>query len=147
MATHSSYMNHEDIANSTVGVMFFGTPHCGSDASKYGEALVSIVSIFKTPNKKIVDVLKKDSALLRRTQLDFANWERKRDKNGKAVRIANFFEEKPMTIAGKVGHGYSAVQSCSWTAFTKQYTVCHGGSRGFRHNAGVVECSYQRESY
>lgn len=84
-------------------MLFLGTPHAGSDAVAYADALIALVGIFKPVNRAIVDVLRKDSELLRRTQSDFVNWQRQQEeKKKKRVEIANFYEDTQMCVKGKV---------------------------------------------
>jgi len=63
--------NKMDVYNSTRGIIFFGTPHDGSQDAKWGLILRSIASVAFDTNKKILDVLQPDSEMLLRLVRDF----------------------------------------------------------------------------
>ena len=54
---------------STYGVMFFGTPHQGTNSASWGKVLVNVASFYRHTNKTILNHLERDSEWLE-TQLE-----------------------------------------------------------------------------
>jgi len=54
---------------STYGVIFFGTPHQGTESASWGKVLVNVASIFQHTSTAILEHLEKDSEWLE-TQLE-----------------------------------------------------------------------------
>lgn len=54
---------------STYGVMFFGTPHQGTDSASWGKVLVNVATLYQHTNKAILNHLERDSEWLE-TQLE-----------------------------------------------------------------------------
>jgi len=63
--------NKIDVYKSTRGVVFFGTPHKGSNDAKWGQLLRSIASAAFDTNDKIIRALEPDSELLDKLARDF----------------------------------------------------------------------------
>jgi hypothetical protein len=49
---------------STYGVMFFGTPHQGTESASWGKVVVNVASIFQHTSTAILEHLEKDSEWL-----------------------------------------------------------------------------------
>lgn len=49
---------------STYGVMFFGTPHQGTDSASWGKVLVNVASLFRHTSKALLEHLERDSEWL-----------------------------------------------------------------------------------
>jgi hypothetical protein len=49
---------------STYGVMFFGTPHQGTDSASWGKVLVNVASIFQHASTALLEHLERDSEWL-----------------------------------------------------------------------------------
>ncbi|OXV11944.1 hypothetical protein Egran_00299 [Elaphomyces granulatus] len=66
--SNSAGVSHNEhlkaIKLSTYGVIFFGTPHQGTESASWGKVLVNIASIFRHTNTAILEHLEKDSAWL-----------------------------------------------------------------------------------
>jgi hypothetical protein len=86
--------------------MFLGTPHAGSDLSKFALAIGYIInlSVFKSPNLSNVHILKRDSEVLASMQESFSallsRWTETLGCSRPA--IYSFIEEKPVTGLGRV---------------------------------------------
>ena len=63
--------NKSDVFKSTRGVVFFGTPHKGSNDAKWGQLIRSIASAAFDTNDKIIRALEPDSELLDKLARDF----------------------------------------------------------------------------
>jgi hypothetical protein len=49
---------------STYGVMFFGTPHQGTDSASWGKVLVNVASLFRHTSTALLEHLERDSEWL-----------------------------------------------------------------------------------
>jgi hypothetical protein len=89
------------------GVIFFGTPHAGSDLTVYASALASIIewSLVKKPNKKLLKVLDRNSEILANIEDGFFTLVRNKSKTeSTAIDLFVFYEEKPLAIIERVGY-------------------------------------------
>ena len=87
-----SYLGSEaELLDSLHGIVFLGTPHAGSDLSKFALALGYFInsSMVKSPNTSILAVLKKDSEVLAGIQDSF-----RRMMENKYFKIHCCIEEK-----------------------------------------------------
>jgi hypothetical protein len=106
------------------GVVFFGTPHAGSDLTVYASALASIIewSIFKKPNRRLLNVLERNSEILANIEDGFFTIVRNRSKaESTAIDLFVFYEEKPLPIIERVGTIFLNVNVQSW--LTEQQLV------------------------
>lgn len=56
----------------TKGVIFMGTPHRGSESTKYAELLAGVAkAVLRQPNNRLLQVLQKDSAELEQQRDQF----------------------------------------------------------------------------
>ena len=63
---------YETIRNATLGIIFFGTPHRGSDKAVYGKVLANVAqTITRKPSPRLVSALQTNSDVLLRLTLDF----------------------------------------------------------------------------
>ncbi|KAH0563532.1 hypothetical protein GP486_001902 [Trichoglossum hirsutum] len=62
---------HRSIKTSTYGVLFFGTPHSGSDSATWATLLLNIISAFAKTNTLVVKRLKTNSEWLRQQTAQF----------------------------------------------------------------------------
>lgn len=60
-----------DVYKSTRGIVFFGTPHRGSNDAQWGDILRSITSVAFDTNEKLLHTLKPDNELLAKLAKDF----------------------------------------------------------------------------
>jgi len=84
--------------------VFLGTPHAGSDLSKWGNVLTGISSIFLKTNKEIVLVLNPGSEMLAVVQQDFHIMLETRREIGKKIKIFCFYEKYRVSSVGEVSH-------------------------------------------
>jgi len=59
------------VLEATEGVVFMGTPHCGSKWAEWGMVFTSVTKVVKNTNSAIVDVLRPESEVLARIQNEF----------------------------------------------------------------------------
>ncbi|KFY45994.1 hypothetical protein V494_00659 [Pseudogymnoascus sp. VKM F-4513 (FW-928)] len=69
-----SRSEYKHIAESTVGVIFLGTPHRGSEAAKWGILIASVAGSFVSTEKRILDDLQEQSSTLIDRLHDFSRW-------------------------------------------------------------------------
>ncbi|KAK7946085.1 uncharacterized protein PG986_010406 [Apiospora aurea] len=94
-ATYQRDERHGSLGNPslyTKGIVFMGTPHRGSDAQSYGQFLAKIASAtMRQPNTQLLEVLRRDSAILESQRDDFVGVSKKFD-------VVCFREELPTGI-------------------------------------------------
>ena len=98
-------MDNRRVADHTHGVIFLGTPHAGSDFTRFAKAVTGIVScsMVKKPNTAILDILTRQSEVLATIQKDFQNLLESRQKDQKPpIRIHCCQEELPVAVIGHV---------------------------------------------
>jgi hypothetical protein len=87
----------------TLGIIFLGTPHQGSNLAKWAEMLATSIGILKQTNAQIVQVLKTNSEVLARVQDGFHTMIKARAASGhEAIEITCFYEELPLPGIGMV---------------------------------------------
>ena len=80
----------------TMGVIFLGTPHRGSDKQTLGSKVATIAECaFKTPNRQLLETLASNSHILEKQRDDFVTVSNNLD-------IVCFYEAKPMPLFGLV---------------------------------------------
>lgn len=86
--------------------MFLGTPHAGSDLTKFALAVGYFInlSVFKSPNLSNVQILKRESEVLASMQESFSALLSKWAETSGYSRpaIYSFIEERPVTGLGRV---------------------------------------------
>ncbi|KFY69520.1 hypothetical protein V496_00173 [Pseudogymnoascus sp. VKM F-4515 (FW-2607)] len=94
-----------DILSSTCGIAFLGTPHAGSDLETFATAVANIVSLVKTPNKKLLKVLGRNSEVLANIENGFLTMVQRRlgDRQSslKPIALHAFVEEMPVDFLGR----------------------------------------------
>lgn len=110
-ASNMTYTNSDDLALSTVGIIFLGTPHTGAKVANFAGVLANVATVllpFKKVNRSLLKTLKKDSELLNKTQISFWQWhEAVRQRHNRQVNVANFYESVPYKFAFKVSHTFT----------------------------------------
>lgn len=95
-----------DILLSTCGIAFLGTPHAGSGLKTFATAVANIVSLVKKPNKKLLQVLGRNSEILANIENGFSTMVKRRlgDRQGslKPIALHAFIEELPVDFLGCV---------------------------------------------
>lgn len=83
---------YQSITENTVGIVFLGTPHRGSDKADYGKILANVAtSVMNKPKPRLISALQSNSDSLMRLTSDF----RHQLPNYKVV---SFYETKPITM-------------------------------------------------
>jgi hypothetical protein len=81
------------IYDSTKGIIFFGTPHGGSDIAELATLLNDLARVtFQSPNTRILKSLEPDSELLDNLRDSFSQM-----LEDKKFLVHSFFEAKPVT--------------------------------------------------
>jgi hypothetical protein len=86
----------------TKGIIFFGTPHHGSDLAAWAAVCAKFVSRFKDTNLEILNVLRPESEVLRDTQDEFGQLLESRKYEDRKIHITCFYEELAMSVIGQV---------------------------------------------
>lgn len=90
------------IAESTCGIMFFGTPHRGSALATWGLSMLKILRLFQHVNDRIVSVLQQHSDVLRSVEDRFQKELIHAEGRLKNIRITCFYEAVPMPNLGYI---------------------------------------------
>ncbi|KAH8588254.1 hypothetical protein B0O99DRAFT_693645 [Bisporella sp. PMI_857] len=86
---------YSSINESTVGIIFFGTPHTGSEKAAYGKILGSVASaMINKPSSKLLSALQSNSDILARLTSDFRH-------QLPQYQIVTFYETRPMGLFKK----------------------------------------------
>ena len=81
---------YQCIKDHTLGIVFFGTPHRGSDKAAYGKILSNVAtSAMHRPKSKLLDALQSNSETLMKLTSEF----KYRTPN---IQIASFYETRPI---------------------------------------------------
>ena len=109
LASRNSPENHlQKVYNSTVGVCFLGTPHCGATLANWATVFSQMAGTVKRMNTDLLRVLKPESEVLARIQGDFHAMLRSR--NGRPpLAVTCFFEELPVRGVGEIVPKHSAI--------------------------------------
>ncbi|OBT46410.1 hypothetical protein VE00_03376 [Pseudogymnoascus sp. WSF 3629] len=92
---HSEYKH---IAESTVGVIFLGTPHRGSEAAKWGVLIASLGGLLGSTEKRILKDLQKQSGTLTDRLHDFSSW-----LFSESVPVVCYWEQLKTDYSTRVG--------------------------------------------
>jgi hypothetical protein len=91
---NSADEHHRRVLDSAEGVVFMGTPHCGSALADWANVCLSVTHLVNSPNRSLVTVLHPESEVLARVQQEFHNMLRMRSSSGKQqMRIICFYED------------------------------------------------------
>ena len=113
LSYHDFEAEHQ-LSDSLHGIVFLGTPHAGSDLSKFALALGYFIkfSMVKSPNTSNLAVLKKESEVLAGIQDSFSKAITKRERlEKKQLEIHCCIEEIPIKGLGHVSEYHSWLQS------------------------------------
>ncbi|KAK5655837.1 hypothetical protein OQA88_5376 [Cercophora sp. LCS_1] len=111
LASRNSPEPHlQRVYESTVGVCFLGTPHCGTTLANWATVFGQISSTVKKINTDLLKVLEPESEVLARIQGDFHAMLRSRADQGRPnLSITCFFEELPVKGVGEIVPKHSAI--------------------------------------
>lgn len=102
---HSRNVGEEhlhQIERCTVGIVFLGVPHSGTDSAAWALFGTRMASVLKRANKDIVKVLEPDNEMLRVVQKGFHNILRQRKDEGSEISVTCFYEELGVDMIGQV---------------------------------------------
>lgn len=100
---NSADKHHRQVLDSTEGVVFLGTPHCGSTLADWASVCASLSRLAVSPNNSLVTVLQPESEVLARIQQEFHSMLRARSDAGKKqMRIVCFYEDLSTPGIGSV---------------------------------------------
>ena len=104
LASKNSAEPHlQRVLECTRGIVFMGTPQCGSDLANWGSICGNMTNMLKKTNLSLVDVLKPDSEVLARIQQEFHTMIRARlDAGRPQIKITCFYEDLPVRGVGEV---------------------------------------------
>ncbi|ORY03567.1 hypothetical protein BCR34DRAFT_573448 [Clohesyomyces aquaticus] len=103
LAENSAEPYANEIASNIRGMAFLGTPHEGSNKTKWAKVGQQFASWIKTVNKEHIEVLEPHSVKLGSIGSSFGNILRRRGEKkekGSKIEIACFFEEKETSPIG-----------------------------------------------
>ena len=123
------------IESSTSGLLFFGTPHSGSDFAPFAKAVARALNLTgKRINTDILDVLKRDSQTLLDVEDWFGHWRRRRMQTQVPLDITCFFEERELPVVGKVVPEHSSkIQGYSAYGINQNHMVRSNCRFGVSH--------------
>ena len=102
-AKNSAEDHFRRVLESTEGISFMGTPHCGSKIADWAKVCTSVANLVKRTNGSIIGVLQPESEVLARIQQEFHTMLRARSDAGKRkIRIICFFEDLDTSFIGPV---------------------------------------------
>lgn len=101
-------MHLEEVFQSTLGIIFMGTPHGGADLANWGHTLAKYLNVIRSRNSAILGDLRHKSEVLTAVQQQFQQLLRSR---GVYINIYCFFEEKAVAGVGIIVPEQSAVLS------------------------------------
>ncbi|KAI4628931.1 hypothetical protein J4E83_003484 [Alternaria metachromatica] len=96
------------LVHDTCGIIFMGTPHCGSELANAASFLTKIVGIFHTVNSSMLEGLQSQNAQLQEIDRRFHQLLAKRVGTDKAVQVRCFCESVPFPGIGIIVPDYSA---------------------------------------
>ncbi|KAL8722147.1 MAG: hypothetical protein Q9181_007550 [Wetmoreana brouardii] len=97
---NSAEKHLNQIERSTIGIVFLGVPHCGSDLEAWATVGRRMVSLLVQTNKDIVNILNPDSEMLHMVENSFHTIIRQRKDN--PIEITCFYEELPVKGVGEI---------------------------------------------
>lgn len=115
MTSKNSWNELQDIAKSTFGVVFLGTPHRGSNLAIWRENLNVLINPIKPASRRIIRLLKPMSEVASRIQSDFESMTKSRIEAGwSELKIICFYEKlRTSIIFGKVWNQNYNLNRCS----------------------------------
>jgi hypothetical protein len=91
------------ICDAALGILFFGTPHRGSDKAVYGKVLADVAqTMTHRPSSRLVSALQTNSDVLLRLTTDFRH-------QLPRYQVVSFYEKRPMKIFSTLASQRSCV--------------------------------------
>ncbi|KAI4264892.1 MAG: hypothetical protein L6R42_000006 [Xanthoria sp. 1 TBL-2021] len=97
---NSAEQHLNQVERHTIGIVFLGVPHCGSDLEAWATVGRRMASILRRTNKDILGVLDPDSEMLHVVENNFHTNLRQRKDD--PIEIVGFYEELPMKGIGEI---------------------------------------------
>lgn len=130
------------ILSNTLGIIFMGTPHGGSNLANWGSTVAKYVNIFRGTNREVLGNLQPGSSDLLRAEEDFQHMLQRDDIK---LKIFCFYEALKMNdTIGKIVERESAIlpgyDNCSINADHRKMTKITGrADAGYGQVRGVLE--------
>ena len=86
--------NTETVSNHIRGIVFLGTPFCGSEIASWVSRFHKVADYIFEINKSNISDLRSKSDTLQHLMEEFANVLRKRDKSDESIRTTFFYEQR-----------------------------------------------------
>jgi hypothetical protein len=97
---------YKSICDATLGILFFGTPHRGSDKAVYGKVLANVAqTLVHRPSSRLVSALQTNSDVLLRLTSDFRH-------QLPRYQIVSFYEQRPMKMFSSLASPRSSAMLC-----------------------------------
>ncbi|MCJ1384068.1 hypothetical protein MMC17_007184 [Xylographa soralifera] len=109
LSQHKAEPHLRRIAESTMGMMFFGTPHLGADLAVWAKAGIELANLLRKNNSNIVGVLEPSSEMLADIRDGLGELFRIRYESRDSLLIACFWEALPVTGVGEIVSRQSAI--------------------------------------
>ncbi|KAL2056045.1 hypothetical protein ABVK25_003687 [Lepraria finkii] len=99
----SADQHTQRILQQTQGIVFMGTPHCGSGLAEWAVVGSKFLQYFRRVNQGTLEILQQKSEVMGRIRQDFHTMLRGRDRNKeKEIAIICFYEELPVRAIGEI---------------------------------------------
>ena len=93
------------ILQETKGIIFMGTPHCGSGLAEWAVIGSKFLQYFRRLNRSTLEILQQESEVMGRLRQEFHTMLRSRDRSqDKEIAIICFYEELPVRLIGEVDY-------------------------------------------
>ncbi|MCJ1391030.1 hypothetical protein MMC18_003891 [Xylographa bjoerkii] len=102
MSRNSSIEYRQKIIDCTRGIAFLGTPHAGSDLSKWARWVTRVPVPLISMNRKILEPLNRTSGTLGRIEDDFCQMLARINKDERRTDVASFYETLEIRGVGMV---------------------------------------------
>ena len=100
LSEQTIYPHWKQMDRCTIGVIFLGTPHRGSDLTPFAASVANILKAGgKRVNKEILQLLNRNSEILADVEETYAVWLR---RNSSRFDLTCFFEELELPAVGMV---------------------------------------------
>ncbi|KAL8697121.1 MAG: hypothetical protein Q9201_007298 [Fulgogasparrea decipioides] len=106
---NSADQHTQHIFEHTKGILFMGTPHCGSDLAEWADIGNRFLRYFRRVNHETLAILDRKSEVMARIRRNFHTMLRGRDqKKDREIAIICFYEELPVRFIGEIVPKHSA---------------------------------------
>lgn len=100
LSEQTIFLHWKQLDRCTIGVVFIGTPHRGSDLTPFAASVANILKAGgKRVNKEVLQLLNRDSEVLADVEESYAVWLR---RNNDRFDLICFFEELELPAVGMV---------------------------------------------